>query len=163
MILTCLRLCYCHEGINISPSFLQTTPLELSYKQLFHRGYKDTVWLKPLTFQVNYILGCLGSVVTFQAKALKPIWIQALNQEPILELHSRAAPNVEAHHLVNSPDTGRNSRERRTIKKIKILRFQHIGTRLVRNWSSVAGIYRYPCKVHLILSPAFHNQLLTLK
>ena len=33
----------------------------------------------------------------------------ALNQEPTLELHSRAAPIVEAHQLVNIPDTGRNS------------------------------------------------------
>ena len=29
--------------------------------------------------------------------------------EPTLELHSRAAPSVEAHQRVNSPDTGRNS------------------------------------------------------
>ena len=50
-------------------------------------------------------------------KALKPIWLQALNQEPALELHSRAAPSVEAHHCVNSPDTGRNSGGRRTVKK----------------------------------------------
>ena len=28
------------------------------------------------------------------------------NQEAALELHSRAAPSVEAHHLVDSPDTG---------------------------------------------------------
>ena len=56
-----------YEGKNISPSFLQTAPLELSYKQLFHRGFINTVWLKPSTFHVNYILGCLGSVVTFQA------------------------------------------------------------------------------------------------
>ena len=28
---------------------------------------------------------------------------------PALELHSRAAPSVEAHHRVNSPNTGRNS------------------------------------------------------
>ena len=27
----------------------------------------------------------------------------------MLPLHSRAAPSVEAHHHVNSPDTGRNS------------------------------------------------------
>ena len=32
--------------------------------------------------------------------ALKPIWLQAYNQEPALELHSMAAPSVEAHHCV---------------------------------------------------------------
>ena len=32
----------------------------------------------------------------------------APSQEPFLELHSRAVPNVEAHHSVNSPDTGRS-------------------------------------------------------
>ena len=32
--------------------------------------------------------------------------------EPALELYNRAAPSVEAHHLV-SPNTGRNSRGRR--------------------------------------------------
>ena len=35
-----------------------------------------------------------------------------------LEQHSRAEPSVEAHHRVNGQDTGRNSRGRRTIKKI---------------------------------------------
>ena len=35
--------------------------------------------------------------------------LQAPNQDPALELPSRAAPSVEAHHLVNGPDTGRNS------------------------------------------------------
>ena len=29
---------------------------------------------------------------------------KAPNQEPTLELHSRAAPSVEAHHCVNGPD-----------------------------------------------------------
>ena len=38
-------------------------------------------------------------------------------QEPTLELQSRAAPSVEAFHSVNGPDTGRNSRGRRVIKK----------------------------------------------
>ena len=37
--------------------------------------------------------------------------------EPALELHSRAAPSVEAHHHVNGPDTGRNLGGRRIIKK----------------------------------------------
>ena len=36
--------------------------------------------------------------------------------EPALELQSRAVPSVEAHHRVNSPDTGRNLGGRR-IKK----------------------------------------------
>ena len=34
---------------------------------------------------------------------------EAPNQEPVLELHSRAVPSVEVHHCVNGPDTGRNS------------------------------------------------------
>ena len=38
--------------------------------------------------------------------------------EPTLELHSRAAPSVEAHHHVSSPNTGRNSGGR-WIKKLK--------------------------------------------
>ena len=43
------------------------------------------------------------------------------NQEPALELHGRAAPSVEAHHRVNSPDTGRNSRGRGdNIKKVSL-------------------------------------------
>ena len=29
--------------------------------------------------------------------------------EPALELHSRAAPSMEAHHHVNGPNIGRNS------------------------------------------------------
>ena len=36
--------------------------------------------------------------------------------EPALELHSRAAPSVEAHHCVSGPNTGKNSGGRR-IKK----------------------------------------------
>ena len=42
--------------------------------------------------------------------------------EPILELQSRAAPSVEAHHHVSSPNTGRNSGGRQIIKKLKNLR-----------------------------------------
>ena len=34
---------------------------------------------------------------------------KAPNQSPALELHSKAAPNVEAHKCVNGPDTGKNS------------------------------------------------------
>ena len=37
------------------------------------------------------------------------IWIKALNQEPALELHSRAVPSLKAHHRGNGPDKGRNS------------------------------------------------------
>ena len=50
-------------------------------------------------------------------KAFKPISIQAPNQEPPLELHSKAVPRVEAHHRVNGPDPGRNSGGRQIIKK----------------------------------------------
>ena len=31
--------------------------------------------------------------------------------EPALELHSRGAPSVEAHHLVSGPNTGRGRRK----------------------------------------------------
>ena len=37
--------------------------------------------------------------------------------EPALELHSIAAPSVEAHQRVSGPNTGRNSGERQIIKK----------------------------------------------
>ena len=43
------------------------------------------------------------------------------NQEPALELHSRAEPSVEAHHSSVGPDTGRNSGGRRIENKTKIL------------------------------------------
>ena len=49
--------------------------------------------------------------------ALNQVWIKAPNQEPTLELHSRAAPSVEAHHRVSGPTTGRNSGGRQIIKK----------------------------------------------
>ena len=39
--------------------------------------------------------------------------------EPALDLHTRAAPSVEAHYHVNGPDTGRNSGGRRIVEKIK--------------------------------------------
>ena len=39
--------------------------------------------------------------------------IKAPNQEPALELQSRAEPSVEAHHRVNGLDTRGNSRVRR--------------------------------------------------
>ena len=45
------------------------------------------------------------------------IWNDCIHQEPALELQSRAAPNVEAHHRVNGSDTERNSGGRRIIKK----------------------------------------------
>ena len=46
--------------------------------------------------------------------------VRVKNQkEPALELHSGAAPTVEAHHRVNGPDIGRNSGGRR-IKKIPL-------------------------------------------
>ena len=42
---------------------------------------------------------------------------KAPHQESALELQSRAAPSVKAHHCVNSLDTGKNSGERRMVKK----------------------------------------------
>ena len=56
-------------------------------------------------------------------KALKPIWILAPNQEPSLELHSRAAPSVEAHHRSVHPEAGRNSGGRR-IKKNHMMKIR---------------------------------------
>ena len=50
--------------------------------------------------------------------------------EPTLELHRRAAPSVEAHHHVSSPNTGRNSRGRRK----KILTPPAMATARVRGW-----------------------------
>ena len=43
--------------------------------------------------------------------------LQQRDKKPTLELHSRAAPSVAAHHHVNGPNTGRNSRGRQ-IKNI---------------------------------------------
>ena len=37
--------------------------------------------------------------------------------EPALELHSKAAPRVEAHQHSDGPDAGENSGGRRVIKK----------------------------------------------
>ena len=44
--------------------------------------------------------------------------------EPALELHSRAAPSVEAHQRINGPNTGRNSRGRR-IKEMMLM-YEHV-------------------------------------
>ena len=51
---------------------------------------------------------CLGMMYPRDLWVISP-WGYAPNQEPALELHSRTVPSVEAHHHVNSPDTGRNS------------------------------------------------------
>ena len=48
--------------------------------------------------------------------------------EPALELISRVAPSVEAHHCSVGPDAGRNSRGRQIIKKnkkITVLQFPY--------------------------------------
>ena len=42
-----------------------------------------------------------------------------IRSKPSLELHSRAAPSVEAHHCSDSPDAGRNSGGRWIINKNK--------------------------------------------
>ena len=41
--------------------------------------------------------------------------------ELALELHSRAAPSVEAHHHLDGPDAGRNSGGRQLIKKVNAM------------------------------------------
>ena len=41
--------------------------------------------------------------------------INGHKSESALELHSRAAPSVEAHHRVSGPNTERNSQGRRMI------------------------------------------------
>ena len=59
----------------------------------------------------------LGVVEIFMSpigKALKP----TPKSEPALELHSRAAPSVEAHHPSDGPDAGRNSGRRRLKKNV---------------------------------------------
>ena len=48
-------------------------------------------------------------------KALKPIWIPP-ESEPALDLISRAAPSVDAHHRSVGPNAGRNSRGRLKLK-----------------------------------------------
>ena len=50
---------------------------------------------------------------------MKVIYCFFSNEEPILEIHNRAVPTVEAHHCVNSPDTGRNSGGRQMKKNLK--------------------------------------------
>ena len=65
----------------------------------------------------NHFLSTRQKVSTIE----KHTEIKALNQE----LHSRAAPNVEAYHRVNGPDTGRNSGGRRIIKK-DLLAIRHL-------------------------------------
>ena len=92
-----------------------------------------TKWANEQTLKQNYLI-IIGSSIPIYLqryepsigvvdKGLKPIWIQAPNQEPALELHSRAAPSVEAHHHVKGPDTGRNFGGRRIIKNYKKLIF----------------------------------------
>ena len=50
-------------------------------------------------------------------KALQTNMDTSPKSEPALELRSRAAPSVEAHHHLDSPDTGRNSGGRLIIIK----------------------------------------------
>ena len=103
---------------------------------------KDTIYLKKLYLELN-------TVLKNNFKELKPLlknrsmvahWqsgrleiertqltnpstksgYKPLNQEPALELNSRAAPSVEAHLRVSGPTTGRNSGGRR-IKKLFLI------------------------------------------
>ena len=57
------------------------------------------------------------------------IWYDCIHQESALELQSRAAPNMEAHHRVNGPDTERNFGGRRIInkKRLKSLKLSKSG------------------------------------
>ena len=48
-------------------------------------------------------------------------------KKPALELHSWAAPSVEAHHSVNGPNTGRNSGGRQIKKVISAVCITEIG------------------------------------
>ena len=54
------------------------------------------------------------------------IWIvdTSPKSEPALELHSRDALSVEAHHHDSGPNTGRNSRERQIKKELGNLKFR---------------------------------------
>ena len=53
-----------------------------------------------------------GSLVCLQHSS-EPHLDTSPKSEPILELHSRAVPSAEAHHLVKGPKTGKNSGGRR--------------------------------------------------
>ena len=65
------------------------------------------IWFKKIIVFLQTEL-CLLSLLSLQNTSPK--------SEPALELHSRAAPSVEAYQCSVGPETGRNSRERR-IKK----------------------------------------------
>ena len=56
------------------------------------------------------------STVTVERISSYKLVNKSPKSEPALELHSRAAPSVEAHQHVSGPNTGRNSGGRR-IKK----------------------------------------------
>ena len=51
-------------------------------------------------------------------------------KEPTLELNSRAASNLEAHHCVNGPYTGRNCGGRQIIKKKTVKTIE-----MSKNWT----------------------------
>ena len=74
-------------------------------------------WLGQSEFESCWGDGELSHIASFPRMAIK-----ALNQEPTLELHSRAEPSVEEHHHVNDPNTGRNSGGRRIIITIYVCR-----------------------------------------
>ena len=59
-------------------------------------------WTVPSILIKNndkYVTNCEENPID---KTLKPIWIQALNHEPALKLHSKGALSVGAHHRVVS-------------------------------------------------------------
>ena len=77
--------------------------------------------------QMNFFVSKMCSqafIETIQTMDTSP------KSEPTLELHSRAAPSVEAHHHVSSPNTGRNSKGRQTIKINKTAHFNFLKSHL---------------------------------
>ena len=80
-------------------------------------GFTSIVYGLSIQGKVLILGSLLVSVRVAKCPLQKPITKISPNQEPALELHSRAAPSVEAHHHINSPETGENSGGRQ-IKKL---------------------------------------------
>ena len=81
----------------------------------------------------------------FESLIVNLLWIQANNQEPALELHSRAVPSVEAYNLVNGPDTGRNSGGRQKKPNLNLISFCMILNKI----DQCAPPPRPPLRAHL--------------
>ena len=83
--------------------------------------------------------------------------IKALNQEPSLELHSRAPQRVKAHDCVNGLDTGRNSLGRRIIKKLRHLRYKMLSLGIKFNIGRNPKFAKINCEIVKHLKDAKEN------